>query len=222
MTDATESESKPTFPDIKFTPADIVASAETEPEEEQLGAEAPETDEEASNQETGPDTQETTSTAPEAPAEVKPLIDITEEDRIAFTRHVLGGVRFIKRYSIDKLDFNVTLQSRTVSENDELFDLIRQEVSAGRLAPSTTSASYYLFMYRLFLSASCVEYTFEGRSYPTQGATVPEKHEWLSKQLNEAQLKIFLRCQEDFEALMAALYREVASSDFTSSLVTAT
>lgn len=153
---------------------------------------------------------------------------ITEMDRNAFMRHMLGSARFVKEYSLKGGAAKVKLQSRTVAENDDIYDVMAQDIASGRVAASMTSLDYVMRLYRYFLSASLVSFTVDVTAnaatvgvtvdkavYKLEGKTVQERHAWLAANLNEAQFRLLLRCQEEFEYLQGALFKEAISEDFT-------
>lgn len=171
--------------------------------------------------------------APPAPEAPPPKVDppdprITEMDRNAFMRHMLGSARFTKEYVLKNGAARVKLQSRTVAENDDIYDVMAQDIASGRVAASMTSLDYVMRLYRYFLSASLVSFTVDVTAnaatvgvtvdkavYKPEGKTVQERHAWLAANLNEAQFRLLLRCQEEFEYLQGALFKEAISEDFT-------
>ena len=144
---------------------------------------------------------------------------ITEMDRNAFMRHLLGSARFTKEYICKGGAAKIKLQSRTVAENDDIFDVMAQDIAAGRVAATMTSLDYVMRLYRYYLAASLVSFTTEtaeGRVvHKPSGNTTAERHKWIASTFNEAQFRLLLRCQEEFEYLQGALFKESISEDFT-------
>jgi hypothetical protein len=155
-----------------------------------------------------------TAVAEDKPPQKKPDPRITEEDRDAYQRHVLGA-RFLKRYTVSAGSLSVVLQSRTVAENDEIYRALDEDVRKGELTSNASALIYLLKMYRYYMATSVVEYSVGGRTIVPVGKTMRERHDWFRDNLNEAQLRLILRCQEEFEYLVGALYEEAVSPDFT-------
>lgn len=163
----------------------------------------------------------TTNTSDEPPTtkvddSARPRVNVTDEDRDAFMRHILGSGRFSKTYKLRDGALTVKLKTRTVAENDELYGILADELKSGKITGNVASIEYLLKMYRLFLSASLVSYEIKGEQpVKPDGNTVAERHKWLSSRMHETQFRLLLRCQEEFEYLVAALYRESITQDFT-------
>ena len=158
--------------------------------------------------------------APPAPESEKPKpkfdIRITDEDRTAYMRHVLGGLRFVKEYIMAKGALRIRLRSRTLAENDELYDALAAEVREGKLTTNVAGMEYIIRMFRFFLATSLIDISIDGVTLKPEGKTMLERHAWLSKQFNETQFRILLRAQEEFDYLMGVLYGEALDADFTS------
>ena len=153
--------------------------------------------------------------APAAPPPPPPDPRITEMDRTAFMRHMLGSARFVKDYILRGGALRVKLQSRTVAENDDIYNLMLADVSAGKIANVETSLDYVMRLYRYYLAASLVSFTVDSVVYKPEGKTTLERHAWLSATFSETQFRLLLRCQEEFEYLQGALFKEAISADFT-------
>lgn len=164
-----------------------------------------------------PITSDTPEESPSASVDnpSRPRVSVTDEDRDAFMRHILGSARFSKVYKLRDGALTITLKTRTVAENDELYGILADDLKTGKITGSVASIEYLLKMYRLFLSASLVSYEIRGEQ-PVKpvGVTVAERHKWLSSRMHETQFRLLLRCQEEFEYLVAALYRESIDQDF--------
>lgn len=162
--------------------------------------------------------------APPAPEAPPPKVDppdprITEMDRNAFMRHMLGSARFTKEYVLKNGAARVKLQSRTVAENDAIFDIMAQDIAAGKVATTMTSLDYVMRLYRYYLAASLVSFTTDVDGNRTMhkpaGVAVEDRYKWIAATFNEAQFRLLLRCQEEFEYLQGALFKEGISEDFT-------
>ena len=158
--------------------------------------------------------------APPAPEAPPPKVDppdprITEMDRNAFMRHMLGSARFVKDYVLRGGAIRVKLQSRTVAENDEIYSLMLADAASGKVASVATSLDYVLRLYRYYLGASLVSVTIDSVTYKPEGSNTMERHAWMSAKFSETQFRVLLRCQEEFEYLQGALFKEGISEDFT-------
>lgn len=139
---------------------------------------------------------------------------ITEMDRNAFMRHMLGSARFVKDYVLRGGAIRVKLQSRTVAENDEIYSLMLTDAASGKVASVATSLDYVLRLYRYYLGASLVSITLDSVTYKPEGSNTMERHAWMSAKFSETQFRVLLRCQEEFEYLQGALFKEAISEDF--------
>lgn len=148
------------------------------------------------------------------PQEGDPAIVPTEADQDMFMRHVLGMEVFEKEYVLAGGNIRVTLRSRTVVENDEIFTEMRRRVASGEIPAGRTGVTYMLELYRLYFARS-VSRIVLGSSVIVVDGTLAARSEQIKKSLNEIQYRILLRQQEDFEALMSVLYHTGLASDFT-------
>ena len=155
------------------------------------------------------------ATPPPPPPPPPPDPRITEMDRTAFMRHMLGSARFVKDYTLKGGALRVKLQSRTVAENDAIYDLMVADAVAGKVGGNATSLDYVMRLYRYYLSASLVSFVVDGTIHKPVGATIQERHAWISSMFSETQFRVLLRCQEEFEYLQGALFKEALSEDFT-------
>lgn len=147
----------------------------------------------------------------------KPPVDVTEEDRDAFMRHVLGGGRLIKSYSAAKGGMQIKMKTRTVAEDDILHAYVVANARAGLISSSPIATDYVVAIYREYLcySLHTVQIGTATLSMPADALTLQERGEWIRTTFSEIQLRFLLRALEDFETLMAVLYAESVSSDFT-------
>jgi hypothetical protein len=78
-------------------------------------------------------------------------IDITEEDKNRWLRHILGEERFRQTYSVFNGRLQITFRSRTTQENDMLFKQMTHEINNNKLpeAPYFSSPAYVARMNRL-------------------------------------------------------------------------
>jgi hypothetical protein len=147
----------------------------------------------------------------------KPPVDVTEEDRDAFMRHVLGSGRFTKTYTTAKGSIRIKIQTRTTAENDIVHEYVVAEARAGRVSSSPIATDYVAAIYRAYLCYSLHSIQIGDSTFKLspQACTIQERNEWIRSNFSEIQLRFMLRALEDFETLMAVLYTEAVSSDFT-------
>lgn len=214
-----------------FSPDDLLMTAQ---EAENLAQEAPDASQKApdvAQKVSEPlggqgDTPKTSDALPEAPrpqetTKQEPEADprITEDDRNAFMRHILGGNRFIKEYSYHGGAAVIRLQSRTVAENDMVYDLMAADIRAGVISSTATSVDYLLRIYRYYLASSLIAMEVKsdvGKTvFRPEGDSIEARHKWINESFNETQLRLLLRCQEEFEYLVSTLFKESISEDFT-------
>jgi hypothetical protein len=167
----------------------------------------------------GPAEAQDQAPEPSEPPPPPPDPRITEGDRDAFMRHILGSRRFVKEYVLKQGAICVTLQSRTTAENDEIYEMLAADIATGKVSSAASSVDHVLRLYRYFISASLVSVAFDAGSHGVnkkpKGDSLRERHDWLTREFSETQLRLLLRCQEEFEYLQTALFRESLAEDFT-------
>lgn len=157
--------------------------------------------------------------ATDSPPVDPPMPDIpkssaTEADRDEFMRHILGSGHFSKVYTAAGGGLRCTLRTRSVLENDEVYDMLSRMIAAGRLSSNAAGAEYLIHMFRLFLAASLSDLVISGRAIAIPTGSVEKRHDALRAALNETQFRVLLRFQEAFETLVSELYKEGVQSDF--------
>lgn len=85
-------------------------------------------------------------------------IEATEEDRKIWIESVLGGKPFTKTYPLFNGKFHVTFRSRTVNDNDMIFDQLAQEIKDGRISSVLANEAYHLRLRKLQMTAALLRF----------------------------------------------------------------
>ena len=172
-----------------------------------------------------------------APAHIDGELDVSEEDKTRWLRHVLGENRFTQAYDVFGGRIKVTFRSRTTAENDMLFKQLTHEINEHQLpeAPYFSSPAYVARLNRLMLVTSLkqvrkVSANIEEapdaitdypevteQSYPIgedMVTPVGRAHETILQSMDESMVAVLMTLLRRFDALTSTLVNRSSDPDF--------
>jgi hypothetical protein len=170
----------------------------------------------------------------------KDPIEVIDEDRKMFVRHLLSGDRFIKRYSLANGSIVVTLRSRLQLENDLIASQTKADLDFSRINQSM----YFGQFMRYMLACSLKSIQFNQEDMAPEVRTFPEvvtikdgesirkwqvtDEEFRKSGINDVHkyasvtfttfsttfFNLLYSCQQHFDALMSKLEHEMRAESF--------
>jgi hypothetical protein len=83
-------------------------------------------------------------------------VEVTYEEKTKWLRHILGEAKFTKDYSMFGGRIRVRFRSRSMAENDAIFNQLTEDIRNEKIpeAPAFASPAYVTTMYRYMLAVS--------------------------------------------------------------------